>query len=302
MVTDVGLLYWERGELQNGADSAALAVAQECAVSPDTCTAEADAIATEYAGGNANDGLATAEIPTSTFIIDGRSGTVTVDTSTLTDDGSTLRHPLASVVGLDPTTVRADATAEWGTPIAGETIPLAISQCELDTRLASLDSPTTSRIILRSDRNAGNCTSGQPGGFGWLADTDCSVEFAIGGEMTPLTTGNNSNGTGCDDDPDTGFLHDHLGTTILVPLYNTGGGTGAHGGYFITKFAAFYLTGYREGGASSTRYLGGTPLSPVFGAGEKGIQGYFVRYVALGEDFELGDGGDGGLMIVRLTN
>ena len=36
-VVDVGLLYFEKAELQNGADSAALAVAQECATSGPTC-------------------------------------------------------------------------------------------------------------------------------------------------------------------------------------------------------------------------------------------------------------------------
>ena len=31
------------------------------------------------------------------------------------------------------------------------------------------------------------------------------------------------------------------------------------------------------------------------GGNSKGIQGYFVKYVELGEDFELGDGPEGGL-------
>lgn len=301
LVVDVGLLYWERGELQNGADAAALAVAQECAVHPDTCTAEADAIADEYAGGNANDDVSGAAIPASTFILDGHSGTVTVKTSTLTDEGTTLKHPLASIVGLNPTTVLAEGTAEWGTPVSGTTLPLAVAACEFDDLPAQPPETTTpvrTLLLVNTGGTAEPCASGYPGGFGWLDGVDCQATMSEGSIM-PGTTGVQPNEirTGCTEDDFNALLCE----TVLIPLYSATSGTGSAATFTISRFAAFKVTGTRTGGTSTTQYCGGATLDPAFGPGAKGLQGYFVRYVELGEDFELGDGGDGGLMVVRLT-
>src|ERR1019366_3157507 len=57
LAIDVGQLYQERAELQNGADAGALAVAESCAATG-TCTAAAAAaassLAAQYANGNAS--------------------------------------------------------------------------------------------------------------------------------------------------------------------------------------------------------------------------------------------------------
>src|ERR1017187_4347388 len=55
LVIDVGQLYQERAELQNGADAAALAVAKSCATGTGTCTAAAaTTLAAPYANANAS--------------------------------------------------------------------------------------------------------------------------------------------------------------------------------------------------------------------------------------------------------
>ena len=70
---------------------------------------------------------------------------------------------------------------------------------------------------------------------------------------------------------------------------------GSHGKYKIVKFAAFTVTGYKTSGSDDT-YIGSS--SPSFKGNKtgdcdnsgkcRGLRGYFVRYVDLGEEFELG--------------
>jgi Flp pilus assembly protein TadG len=127
-VIDVGALYQERRELQKGADAGALAVAMDCAIgdSRKDCgsyTATAD----EFADANAEDG----ESNIDDVDIKWNQRTVTVETSTLEEDGATaIRYKLARVLGLNEGTVHAEATATWGTPGAAAVLPITFSLCE----------------------------------------------------------------------------------------------------------------------------------------------------------------------------
>lgn len=290
---DVGLLYWEKGQLQNGADAAALAIAQNCGGDPAGCTAEASGVAANFAGGNANDATAAAAL--SEFVVNGGSGAVRVTTSTIDGGDTTIDHPLASLFLPQATTVRATAKAEWGVPISGTTIPLAIAECELADRLAAYDFSNPTRILIRNDTNA-PCPGGGPGGFGWLADADCSVQVQDNAVVLG-TTGNNEVGTGCP----AGFAEGLLGETVLVPLYDQTQGTGSNLSYIISRFAAFKITGVKTRGGTEI-YLNGQALPPTFTGPARGIQGYFVRYVELSEAFEIGNGPNYGLMIARLID
>jgi Flp pilus assembly protein TadG len=297
LVADVGMLYWEKGQLQNGADSAALAVAQNCGNDPAGCMGEANGIASNFAGTNANDSQANSAI--SEFAVSGNSGAVRVTTSTLEGGSTQVPHPFTSLFAPGSTTVTATAKAVWGVPVSGQTIPLAIAECELAERLAGYDFTNPTRILIRNDTNA-TCPSGGAGGFGWLADDNCSVQ--VGEDSVVVgTVGNNEVGTGCPSD----FAVGLLGTTVLVPLYDYSVGTGASPTnpvrYTISRFAAFYITGVKPRGGSSAVYLGGSPLTPTFAGNARGLQGYFVRYVELSEALEIGNGPNYGLMVVRLS-
>lgn len=294
IAVDVGALYAEKAELQNGADAAALEVAIACA-NDEASSACLSADPSAIAGANdSNDGVEIAQAPD----VDTVNNVVTVVTNT-EDIG--VRHPLASMLpGIgESTVVHAEGAAEWGVPVSGTTIPLAIAECELADRLSSIDATTPTQIIIRSDTTA-PCPSGPPGGFGWLSDDDCSV--TIGDDAVVVgTPGNNPNGTGCD-----AADLDLLGKTILVPLYDLYAGTGFSsvdpGRYTISRFAAFYVTGTKFGTPPVTRYLAGSPATPTFTGPSRGLRGYFVRYVSLEEAFELGDATpDYGSKIVRLT-
>lgn len=159
IVVDVGALYWERRELQNGADGAALAVARDCALGvyacpPGTAADPASAafvLAGAYADTNANDreaNLGHPDRPACSSSTDGvsqegvcyGSGEVTVTTTTRDSDGnSSLSHFFAPVLsrllGADPrdsTRVGAAATAAWGSPSSLATVPIVMSTCEYD--------------------------------------------------------------------------------------------------------------------------------------------------------------------------
>ncbi|MDH3730674.1 MAG: Tad domain-containing protein [Acidimicrobiia bacterium] len=124
---DTGALYQERRELQNGADAAVLAIAEDCGrgtVSCDTSTATDTAEA--YADDNAGDDRARIF----ELILDTSAQTIEVATETETTDGGTIFRPFfAQVIGFTGTTVGARAKAAWGSAAGGE-LPITVSECE----------------------------------------------------------------------------------------------------------------------------------------------------------------------------
>jgi Flp pilus assembly protein TadG len=150
LAIDVGQIYQNRAELQNGADAGALAVADSCALG--SCTT---GIASQYATGNASKltgnnaavdlvcgsgtGMSACPASTGTMVdcpANPPAGTnyVDVHTSTLTASGSTLLPPvfartLTGNSGYQGTNVKACAQAEWGAPTSAQTIAFTISAC-----------------------------------------------------------------------------------------------------------------------------------------------------------------------------
>ncbi len=126
---DVGALYEERRELQNGADAAALAIAENCGRGLPCDTTTAEATADQYADANGIDGAAAID----ELDLDLAAQTVRVETATETSDGGTIFRPFfAQVIGFEGSTVRAEASAAWGVPAGSGDIPLTISKCEWD--------------------------------------------------------------------------------------------------------------------------------------------------------------------------
>lgn len=165
VVVDVGSIYAERAQLQNGSDAGALAVAKACASGEPGCSIEGSyEDAGPYADSNAKDGASAASVvcgfagdsgeleecpPWTDTRVDcpetPPSGTnyVDVHTSTLSEDRSStllppsFAHTLAGNDSPEGTTIGACARAAWGPPGAGgTTIPLTISTCEWDASTA----------------------------------------------------------------------------------------------------------------------------------------------------------------------
>lgn len=301
-VGDAGLLYWEKAELQNGADAAALAVAQNCIQSGTSCSSGAAGVAGSVASANANDDNTDASIDAAFSSLQQSHGKVKVTASSPSGNG--VPHPFAAV--FEPqaaSTLHATASTEWGAPVSGTSIALTIAQCEFDD-LPPQDPGTTNPVrtllLINNGSTASPCASGAPGGFGWLDGTNCEATLGVGATV-PGEVGvqPNPNKNGCS----AGILAQRLCQTVLIPLYASVAGSGSNQVFTISRFAAFVITGVKTSG-NNAEYCGGATLSPAFPNGNaKGIQGYFVRYVELGEDFELGSGGpDGGLTIVRFTS
>ena len=132
-VIDIGAVFEERRDLQNGADAAALALAMDCAGNGVCSAAAAQPEAENMANLNANDGRAT--VDASDIDFDLVNGTVTVTTHTYdtVDGDGEINHTLAPVLGSNSKAVSAEATAAWFA-LSGDvsTIPITFGLCEFN--------------------------------------------------------------------------------------------------------------------------------------------------------------------------
>lgn len=317
LALDVSAWHAERTQLQAGADAAALAVAADCAISEATCASNQGTVSAGMVAENRGTpvpGAADVE----EFDVDENVVTVAA--------AAAFPHIFASLVDSDEdpghSMIRARATAVWGSPEGGSTIPLAIAECELSRHFDPGTETSGDPFILlligpgKGAKKPDDCAPGYPGGFGWLegddidgdGTPDCTVDVQVGVPEDGVPGSSDTKAGGCPDD----YIAKLLGETVLIPLYDsyTAGSGGSSGSFLISRFAAFTVTGYHVASGKcdapgvkvgSDCYLPGEAGKPGFKGGEFGLQGYFVRYVAIGEDFELGDDSpDGGLSVARL--
>src|SRR5687768_10307434 len=126
LAVDVGQIYAERAQLQNAADSGALAVVEACYESP--CSQDdAETIAESLANANSNDGESSvAEVDMTTV-----ANHVTVRTTTQSGSNSFLTKMFASALDAPAVTVGAHATATFLYPPTGVSVlPLVFAMCE----------------------------------------------------------------------------------------------------------------------------------------------------------------------------
>lgn len=329
LVVDAGALYQERRELQNGADAAALAIAEDCAREPADCTlALTSAKAGDYANANADDGEGDAVVDTTDFDPTGR---VTVRTSTRQDGGTIVPYVFASVFGVldsegdyDGKTVHAAATAEWGNPSSLASIPLTVSSCEFNAATNDgtlFDSPpydaAGEQTLIFHDGNgatecaaqAGHDTDGDgslPGGFGWLVeDGACQVVTTTIDDHDWVTQAD-----GNDPECDAAELAGLVGTVVPVPVFDdvcrhTDAGCPTFNNrdkYRIARYAAFYLTGYDLGGPSYERYDPEHRSSPpdcgTASQDDQCVTGFFTTAVISGGST---GGASGGVITINLV-
>ncbi len=124
---DFGRMWEERRQLQNGADAAAVAIAEDCARGLCDALYDEYAVADIYVDANARDGAAWPW----NVELDLVAQTVTVHNAT-EDPGGDNKFDmlLAGAVGFDGFTVGAQATVAWGNALQIATIPIIISECE----------------------------------------------------------------------------------------------------------------------------------------------------------------------------
>jgi Flp pilus assembly protein TadG len=335
LAIDVGQLYQNRAELQNGADAAALAVADSCALG--TCTT---GIANQYATGNASkltgynaavnlvcgSGSGMAACPGGTGAVydcpaNPPAGTnyVDVHTSTLTGSGSTLLPPvfartLAGNSSYQGTNVQACAQAEWGPPTSSNTIAYTISACSWyvytnnGTNFAqpppyppnTVPAPSYDHILFEHG-SQGSKTTGcppyQPSG------QDAPGNFgwtSDSGNCSVTISGGSyggSTGASISNDCKTALQNDVANRTVVyLPVYSAISGTGNNVTYTLLGFGAFVITGYQLPGFKKKDWL--NPANNCTG-NNFCIEGYFTQGL-IPSTGGLGGGGLGA-SIVKLT-
>jgi len=258
LVVDVGALYHERAQLQNGADAAALAVAMSCAAG--SCGA-ATSTAASYAAANVEDGTAAVETlcgvgpglqacAAPPAAVAGAAGWVMVDTRTSnpgTAEPDRVGFLFAPILGgaADGATVRARSVAAWGSPGSLLTAPLVISQCEF-TRLGGTigsGSVPSGSFALEFHDNTSPCVgpggASLPGGFGWITHP--------GGSCATTTTASEwvAEKPGLSAPSDC-LPSSWIGRTIVLPIFvDTNGLGGSNGQYRIGGYVGFEVTGQR---------------------------------------------------------
>jgi hypothetical protein len=295
IAVDVGAMYSEKAQIQNGADATALAIAGDCAKGLNCATAMA-APGNRLADANANDGstgVSSVTQPNAT--------TVRVETNAR-EAGSGSNHFslfFAKVLGIDTAAITAAAEASWGSPSEATTLPWTISMCVFEkylssSQLAELHStgtftgdPNPTRILFRYDQNVPTvpgCDAQNgyaPGGFGWLdTDTGCSTNINIANSEVGSNPGNDIPNV-CRDMPAT--IKD---SPILIPIFTSAVQNGQKTRYTLAGFLAFKVTGFKFGGGPGLTDL--DPSAPDCTGGNcRGIQGYFTRFVSLEEGLSI---------------
>ncbi len=271
IAVDVAALYSERVQLQNGADAAALAIAQDCARG--ACGNPAATAATMTAANHDAQG-STLGTPTVTM----GAGQVSV-TNRGTQD-----HWFAPVLGIDSSGVSAAARVAWGAPVSGTAVlPVIFNRCEFTAMTGGgVPSGTILRTLYFSKTAATNCVKPPsanfvPGGFAYVEPDPgtCRATSAINRELHSDT--GNSVPSSCS----TVDITANLGRDVLLPLFDDYRGTGNNAYYTVYGYAAFRITGYRLGGQFDT--------SPAPCSGnERCLTGYFTRFVDLSDTFTYG--------------
>ncbi len=282
-VIDLGIIRQEKAELQNGADAAALALAQDCAVG--LCTS-LTAKAEVYADANGKDGAASVTGVT----VSGSQ--VKVDTRTETSGGASLPLQFIKYVGGPATaTVNATATASWAAPGGATTLPLTISYCEWKNLTGTgATYPTSSAwIYFHNPKNNPNqnppiCPGGPagqnvPGGFGWLdtiSNSVCTTSVVAGSNVSsaPGNSPPNLNNSGC---LPASFLSPN---TVTMSVFDSASGSGQNGSYHLYGLATFEMFHMKlAGGNNCGNGLGWITCGAPAGcsASQRCIYGRFVR-------------------------
>lgn len=265
VAVDVGQIYAERAQLQNGADAGAIAVARSCQDS--TCN---PSLATALANSNSNDGASDVKSVDTSI-----PGQVTVTTTTRNGSSSFLTKMFASALSAGPVTVGATSTASWGSPGSGPAaLPLTFAPCQFD-----IDGSLHTILTHGSETCVSDSPSGAaiPGGFEWLS-TDpgqCSTTVYADDPSTSGVTdpyAKTKTGLSMPSECKT-VIESYLNKVVLFPVFSTATGTGSNAKYYIKGYAAFLLVGYSFPGMTGGDQTG-------LSGSDRGIRGRFVSWVA----------------------
>jgi hypothetical protein len=328
LVIDIGALYAERRELQNGADAAALAVAQDCVAG--NCLPKGVSRAKDYANYNAKDGVSAVDRQTpcgqhpslpkggckgyAPNGVAGASGWVRVRTLTETASrGDKIPFVFAPIIGsLTGKGVSAAAVAAWGPMRTATTFPFTFSECEFDLlpKVGNPPFPTDVETFIYSKMPVGKkndeprpCAGRTPSGgtvegcFGWLdtAKGSCDVTLTAGEEIVGIGDPGNDNLLSKSPCKET----DVRNQEVLVPLFSSVQDSGNNAAYTFSGFAGFIITGYA---LSNSTWPSGFSCPVVTGGSARCFRGKFIRtYKGVG-DFAGGAARDFGAQVIKMVD
>ncbi|WP_461187361.1 pilus assembly protein TadG-related protein [Arthrobacter sp. Z4-13] len=307
---DVAKLYSERAQLQNGADAAALMVAQKCAKNEaDTNCSATSPLAAELANQNALDSLSNVKA----IALDKPGRTVQV-TAGAKENGTTTNSVsmfFAGVLGFPTSKVSASSSVRWGSPVEGTTpFPLAFSICQVSGMVGG-----GTQLLQNHSANANaDCPLGPagktvPGGFGWIVQNSgqCGGLVNLAVNQSGSDTGNDGP-SNCDAVLNKWAADISAGktVTVLLPVYEDVSGTGSGASYDLLAFASFNVQGWAFSGADKLPLVYNSASSPDIDLQCKGncrgIIGSFVEYVSLADGYKLGPVSTFGATVVELTS
>lgn len=316
LVIDVGQVFEERRQLQNGADAAAVAVAQEYLTNGESLgLATAEGIAKDLSNRNARD--TTGDIygvygtpwgTTGPHLKDGYDpppadydNYVEVRTKTKSSGGSVL--PFFFSAG--GSTITAVGRASWGFPSGARALAATISGCEwnLYTKDRNGDGerdygpystdPRENALVLQAGSGANKyvspCSSDPaykdaPGAFGWLHEdavtsNQCEADILDGNYLTDPGANASSD---CRSVLYNAWKSGKDGDPqpLYIPVYTSFANSGSKVGYTLEGFAAFVVTGYSlTSGEDQVSWITGKTFKQVssLGGNPKGIMGYFTK-------------------------
>ncbi|QCB96752.1 hypothetical protein E5206_07250 [Arthrobacter sp. PAMC25564] len=307
---DVATMYSEHAQLQNGADSAALAIAQICGKDPANtqCTAPASA-AKSYTDGNALDNSSNV----SAITVDLGAGTVSVTAQARDTAGNnSFSLTFARALGIQTADIRASATAVFGGFGAANVVPLTFSHCESDPQFQKGLMFFPEHGSSMANQAGWTCTtpssSGHevPGGFGWLDQSGpCTVFVTLASPNVGSDTGNNFP-SACDA-KFAGWktaLQAGKPVEVLVPIFDNATGNGNNAQFHIEAFAQISIRGWQFNGGGTTFLLPDAQAKyTALGLknSDTGLFGNFVRYVSLQEAGSVGGPKTYGAISIQLT-
>ena len=336
LVLDVGNMYWERRQLQNGADASSLAVALDLAkeAATENTTPGAgelgdpySATAKSYADANSADGVSDLDSlslnPVDSIPLT-RAGEVTAITLVNDAGVNELSHWIAPILGFDASRVVAPAAAIYGPLGAVDgAFPVVVCETEYD------NGGEVFEIVLKRPPGQGgqvptDCptdpdvfpTGQTPGNFSWLEPTGegCTVDFDLDDPQMPGDPGVPvPNGSGCPAEAAeiaAGINAYNAGTTDELPIrhiavFERVDGTGSGTLYTISKLAAFEFHGIKTvipGHGQTNAVVGSWSTGPDSCNGNSSntdcVKGRFTGDTATGE---IDLGADSDLLGVEMT-
>ncbi|MBJ2120508.1 Tad domain-containing protein [Arthrobacter sp. MSA 4-2] len=312
LVVDVGGMYAEKAQLQSGADSAALAIAGDCARAGGICPPGVADTGTAMANGNANDG--SSGVTSITFPAP-RTVRVETNARNAATGANVLPLRFAQIFGISTSDIRASAEAAWGPPSGGSSFPWTVSECvfrqflsssqraELDATGNFTGDPSSAPVLLRYDEGTPEypgCRTQNgymPGGFGWLETTGPGCTTTITTIGTAATVNGQPGNNYPNADACRSMVPTLLNEPILIPLFRSATGNGRNATYTLIGFAALEITAFKLGGGVASN-----PAPADCEGNCRAIAGRFTRFVSLDDGMPVAPGlPNYGASVVSLT-